>query len=228
MTRQAVPTVTPGAAASTPPSETGSSEPSLLETLRRSIQEDATPRNDASTRLASFGRGVLSGRGSFLDNLSAGLASQETADATRREEMRKASEAQMRLVEADRKAMLDKAKFGAEAPWRESQANLANAQADYYRRRASEPGAAGRPLSQRDLANYRLRAEVEARNQVAARYRNAIIPPPPEQIQTEINAAIPQILERILATEGMTPSAAPAAPQQPAIPTLNPAGRPTQ
>jgi len=35
-------------------------------------------------RLAAFGRGVLSNRGSFLDNLSAGLASQQQAEAARR------------------------------------------------------------------------------------------------------------------------------------------------
>jgi len=64
--------------------------------------------------MGAFGRGVLSGRGSFLDNLSAGLAAQGQAEAARREEGRKAAELEATIAERDRRAQLEKAKFAEE------------------------------------------------------------------------------------------------------------------
>jgi hypothetical protein len=90
-------------------------QPSLLEQLRQRVQQDFAPAPmSTSERLASFGRGVLSNRGSFLDNLSAGLASQQQAEAARREEGRKAAEIQAAMLERDRRAQLEKAKFAEE------------------------------------------------------------------------------------------------------------------
>ena len=90
--RPASPVVTGGAASVAPvlPQQPVQQETSLLEQLRQSLQRDLTPGPMSSQdRLATFGRGVLSNRGSFLDNLSAGLAAQNQAEAGRREEGRK-------------------------------------------------------------------------------------------------------------------------------------------
>lgn len=90
-------------------------QPSLLEQLRQRVQQDFAPAPmSTSERLAAFGRGVLSSRGSFLDNLSAGLAGQQQAEAARREEGRKAAEIQAAMLERDRRAQLEKAKFAEE------------------------------------------------------------------------------------------------------------------
>ena len=82
---------------------------SLLQQLReRATRELAgAPAQQEDPRVA-FGRGVLSNRGSFLDNLSAGLQAQreaetarQTALAAQREEMRRIAEAE-RMEQARR------------------------------------------------------------------------------------------------------------------------------
>ena len=106
--------VTPTAAAAPPaPAQADQSQPSLLASLREAVAQDVAPLS-SSERMGAFGRGVLSGRGSFLDNLSAGLAAQGQAEAARRAEMRQSIETQARLAEMDRKAQLEKAKFSEE------------------------------------------------------------------------------------------------------------------
>lgn len=75
---------------------------SLLQQLRERATRElaATPAQQEDPRTA-FGRGVLSNRGSFLDNLSAGLQAQREAEtaqqaalAAQREEMRRIAEAE--------------------------------------------------------------------------------------------------------------------------------------
>jgi hypothetical protein len=94
-------------------------------------------------RLATFGRGVLSSRGSFLDNLSAGLAAQNQAEAARREEGRKALELQAEIARRDEELRLKQEEL-RDPSIRELRA----AQAEYYRRRpemaASAAGMRGR------------------------------------------------------------------------------------
>ena len=115
--RGAAPVVTAGTAQAAPvlPQQPVQQETSLLEQLRQRVQQDLAPRPMTSQeRLATFGRGVLSNRGSFLDNLSAGLAAQQQAEAGRREEGRKAAELEATIAERDRRAQLEKAKFAEE------------------------------------------------------------------------------------------------------------------
>jgi hypothetical protein len=64
----------------------------------------------ANERLSSFGRGVLSNRGSFLDNLSAGLAAQESAQTARRAENLKAAETEGTIAYRDAQARAEEAK----------------------------------------------------------------------------------------------------------------------
>jgi hypothetical protein len=135
----ASPVVTSGAAQVAPrlPQTPAEEQPSLLDQLRQRVQRDIAPGPMSnSDRFAAFGRGVLSNRGSFLDNLTAGLASQGQAESARREEARKAAELESNITDRDRRAMLDKAKFAEEttpgsltARLREAQINAANAQA---------------------------------------------------------------------------------------------------
>lgn len=86
-------------------------QPSLLEQLRQRVQQDVAPGPmSTSERLAAFGRGVLSNRGSLLDNLSAGLAGQQQAEATRRAENLKTTEAEGTLAYRDAQMRLEEAK----------------------------------------------------------------------------------------------------------------------
>lgn len=167
--------VTPGAAAAPVPVATPvASEPSLLETLRQAVARDVAPQESTANNLAAFGRGVLSNRGSFLDNLSAGLAAQEDAAKSRRTEMRQALEVQARIAEAERKAKNEEAKLAAEAPLRE-------AQAYYYRnfagRRPGEGAGTPRVLSQRDIANLRIQADRLALTEIEKLYSGPFAPP---------------------------------------------------
>lgn len=140
------PVVTAGAASAAPvlPQQPAQQETSLLEQLRQSLQRDLTPGPMTShDRLATFGRGVLSNRGSFLDNLSAGLAAQNQAEAGRREEGRKALELQAEIARRDEELRLKQEEL-RDPSIRELRA----AQAEYYRRRpemaASAAGMRGR------------------------------------------------------------------------------------
>lgn len=113
----AAPVVTSGNAQAAPrlPQAPVQQETSLLDQLRQRVQQDLSPGPLTSgERMGAFGRGVLSGRGSFLDNLSAGLAAQGQAEAARREEGRKAAELEATIAERDRRAQLEKAKFAEE------------------------------------------------------------------------------------------------------------------
>jgi hypothetical protein len=86
-------------------------QPSLLEQLRQRVQQDVAPGPmSANERLAAFGRGVLSSRGSLLDNLSAGLAGQQQAEAARRAENLKTTEAEGTLAYRDAQMRLEEAK----------------------------------------------------------------------------------------------------------------------
>lgn len=146
--RPASPVVTGGAASVTPvlPPQPVQQETSLLEQLRQRVQRDLTPGPMTSQdRLATFGRGVLSNRGSFLDNLSAGLAAQGQAEAARREEGRKAAEIEAAIAERDRRAQLEKAKFAEETTPGTLSARLKEAE---IASRTAQAGAANRPQYQ--------------------------------------------------------------------------------
>ena len=139
--RSAAPVVTGGAASVAPvlPQQPVQQETSLLEQLRQRVQRDLAPGPMTSQdRLATFGRGVLSGRGSFLDNLSAGLAAQGQAEAARREEGRKAAELEGTIAERDRRAQLEKAKFAEETTPGTLSARLKEAQIAKYLSDTSE------------------------------------------------------------------------------------------
>ena len=160
------PVVTGGAASVAPvlPQQPVQQETSLLEQLRQSLQRDLAPGPMTSQdRLATFGRGVLSGRGSFLDNLSAGLAAQGQAEAGRREEGRKALELQAEIARRGEELRLKQEEIRDP-----SARNLREAQADYWRRRpemaAAGAGARGRLTDAQYAAIYN-QAEQEARRQ---------------------------------------------------------------
>lgn len=222
------PTVTPGAASTPAPAAESSApaEPSLLETLRQSIREQATPTNSAADRLAAFGAGMLSNtrsRGGFFGDLAAGIQAQQQFDASRRAERRQAAEAEMRFVEADRKAMLDKAKFAADAPEREARANYYNAFAD-LRRRSPGAGAGAGQLTEARLATLRAQALNRLLSDLAKDPTNMGLSQ--QDLLAKAQPLVPQMMNTILNEEGGG-GAAPA-PTQPAVPMLNPAGRPTQ
>jgi hypothetical protein len=109
----------------------------MLEELRQRIrQEYAPPPASASERLAAFGRGVLSNRGSFLENLTAGLASQEQAAAARADQQRRALDMERQAVEQAVREQLERdrlaqsqSQFEAEGPVREARIRSYNAQA---------------------------------------------------------------------------------------------------
>ena len=184
--RPASPVVTGGAASVTPvlPPQPVQQETSLLEQLRQSLQRDLTPGPMSSQdRLATFGRGVLSNRGSFLDNLSAGLAAQNQAEAGRREEGRKALELQAEIARRDEELRLKQEDIRDP-----SARNLREAQADYYRRRpdmaAAGAGARGQITPQNVQARLG-RIPSEAAAIIDRRYRDVLIRPPPDTIRRE-------------------------------------------
>lgn len=140
-TPAAAPVVTTGSAQAAPvlPQQPVQQETSLLDQLRQRVQRDLAPQPMTSQeRLATFGRGVLSNRGSFLDNLSAGLAAQQQAEAGRREEGRKAAELEATIAERDRRAQLEKAKFAEETTPGTLSARLKEAQIAKYLSDTSE------------------------------------------------------------------------------------------
>lgn len=162
----AAPVVTTGSAQVAPvlPQQPVQQETSLLDQLRQRVQRDLAPQPMTSQeRLATFGRGVLSNRGSFLDNLSAGLAAQQQAEAGRREEGRKALELQAEIARRAEEIRLKQEELRDP-----SIRNLREAQAEYYRRRpemaAAGAGARGR-LTEAQYANIYNQAEQEARRQ---------------------------------------------------------------
>ena len=164
--------VTPTAAAAPPPpAQADQSQPSLLASLREAVAQDVAPLS-SSERMGAFGRGVLSGRGSFLDNLSAGLAAQGQAEATRRAEMRQSIETQARLADMDRKAQLEKAQFAESTSpesltgrLRESQIRENLARAGYYTQGGAGGGGARNRITPQLYSQMYNQAEQEARRQ---------------------------------------------------------------
>jgi len=155
----------------------------MLEELRQRIrQEYAPPPASAADRLATFGRGVLSNRGSFLDNLTAGLSSQEQAAAARADQQRRALDMERQVTEQAVREQLERdrlaqsqSQFEAQAPEREARTGLTQAQTDqaralaeYYRQGGRGGGAGGArgQLGERDLANLVLRAEQRAATEI--------------------------------------------------------------
>jgi len=147
-------------------------QPSLLEQLRQRVQQDVAPGPmSTNERLAAFGRGVLSNRGSLLDNLSAGLANQQQAEAARRAENLKTTEAEGTLAYRDAQMRLEEAKQRYEQDPTNprnalylAQAQQAMGMADYYRQGGR--GAGGpRPLSAAQYATIVNQADTEARRQ---------------------------------------------------------------
>jgi hypothetical protein len=109
----------------------------LLEELRQRIRSEyAPPPMTDADRLAAFGRGVLSNRGSFLENLTAGVTAQEQAAAARAEQQRRALDMERQTVEnaireeTERNRLAQSAsQFEAEGPTREARIRAYNAQA---------------------------------------------------------------------------------------------------
>jgi len=116
MVRAGTPVVTASSAQSAPrapqpAAPAAQPQQTLLEQLRQRVQQDIAPGPmTANERLASFGRGVLANRGSFLDNLSAGLAAQESAQTARRAENLKAAETEGTIAYRDAQARAEEAK----------------------------------------------------------------------------------------------------------------------
>lgn len=180
------PVVTAGSAQAAPvlPQQPVQQETSLLEQLRQSLQRDLAPGPmSGQERLAAFGRGVLSNRGSFLDNLSAGLAAQQQAEAGRREEGRKALELQAEIARRDEELRLKQEELRDP-----SIRNLREAQAEAFRRRpeiaAAAAGARGQITPQ--IVQARLgRIPSEAAAIIDRRYRDVPIRPPADTIRRE-------------------------------------------
>jgi hypothetical protein len=155
----------------------------LLEELRQRIRSEyAPPPMTDADRLAAFGRGVLSNRGSFLENLTAGLASQEQAAAARAEQQRRALDMERQAVEQAVREQLERdrlaqsqSQFEAEGPVREARTDQARAYAEYLRQGGRGGGAAGR-----DPTPAALRTATVAANQaLQAAIRqagNAVVP----------------------------------------------------
>ena len=118
----------------------GTSQPTstaLLEELRQRIRSEyAPPEPTSAERLATFGRGVLSNRGSFLDNLTAGIAAQDQAAEARANRQRLALDMERQVVEnaireeTERNRLEEnRRQFEAEGPGREARTGLYRAQA---------------------------------------------------------------------------------------------------
>jgi len=194
-------------------------QPSLLEQLRQRLQQDiAPPQMSANERLAAMGRGILSNRGSLLDNLSAGLSAQNQAMAARREEARKAAELEAEIVRRDEEMRLKQ----------EDQRNpdisaLRQAQAFYYRQRPEMAGAGAANRSRVSPAQYATmynQAEEAARRQYPDPAPNM---PEPESARQERlanreryrDARLQQLLEGAAQIQGgQLPTPQPAQPQQ--------------
>lgn len=188
-------------------------QPSLLEQLRQRLQQDiAPPQMSANERLAAMGRGILSNRGSLLDNLSAGLAAQNQAMAARREEARKAAELEAEMARRDEEIRLKQEELR-----NPDVSALRQAQAFYYRQRP-EMGSGAADMRRQGLI---MRARQAALTELS---RDPLWPTRSEAEQARlIDTRAAQILPSLEASGGATP-----APAQPEIPTINPAGRPTR
>lgn len=236
--------VTPTAAAAPPaPAQADQSQPSLLASLREAVAQDVAPLS-SSERMGAFGRGVLSGRGSFLDNLSAGLAAQGQAEATRRAEMRQSLETQARLAEMDRKAQLEKAQFAeASSPesltgrLRESQIRENLGRARYYEeggRGGAGGGSTRNRITPQLYSQMYNQAEQEARRQYPDPMPGMVERPGEAETrrtnrETFRDRRLQELLEgasRI--QEGNLPAPRQAAPQAaaPTGPTIDASGRP--
>jgi hypothetical protein len=109
----------------------------LLEELRQRIRSEyAPPPQTEADRLAAFGRGILSNRGSLLDNLTAGIAAQDQAAEARANRQRLALDMERQVVENAIREQLERdrlaqnqAQFEAEGPTREARIRAYNAQA---------------------------------------------------------------------------------------------------
>lgn len=219
------PVVTAGAASAAPvlPQQPVQQETSLLEQLRQRLQQELTPQPMTSQeRLATFGRGVLSSRGSFLDNLSAGLAAQNQAEAGRREEGRKALELQAEIARRNEELRLKQEELRDP-----SVRELRAAQAEYYRRRpemaAAGAGARGR-LTEAQYANIYNQADQEARRQYPDPTPGMPDPPAAQErrrVEREEfrNRRIEEIMMGIAQRQGGTPTPPPQ-PAQPRQPTV--------
>jgi hypothetical protein len=109
----------------------------MLEELRQRIRSQyAPPPETGADRLTAFGRGVLSNRGSFLDNLTAGVSAQEQAAAARADQQRRALDMERQALEVAARAENERnrlaqsqSQFEAEGPVREARIRSYNAQA---------------------------------------------------------------------------------------------------
>jgi hypothetical protein len=188
-------------------------QPSLLEQLRQRLQQEiAPPQMSANERLAAMGRGILSNRGSLLDNLSAGLSAQNQAEAARREEARKAAE-----LEAEIARRSEETRLKEEELRNPDVSALRQAQAFYYRQRP-EMGAGATDLRRQGLI---MRARQAALTELS---RDPLWPTRSQAEQARlIDTRAAQILPSLEA-EGAPTSAS----TQPEIPTIDPRGRPAR
>ena len=181
-----VPAVTAGSAGATPPPER-----TLLERLRESVAETATPSMSSADSLAAFAAGMGGPRRQgFVQDLLAGIQAQNQFETARRGEMRQSLEAQARLAEQERKAAMEKAQFAeATSPesltgrLRESQIRENLGRARYYEEggRGSGGGGGGSPRGQitPQIVQDRLRRiPSEAASIIDRRYRDTVPPPP--------------------------------------------------
>lgn len=232
--------VTPTAAAAPAPAQADQSQPSLLASLREAVAQDVAPLS-SSERMGAFGRGVLSGRGSFLDNLSAGLAAQGQAEAARRNELRQSIETQARLAEMDRKAALEKAQFAESTSpesltgrLRESQIRENLARAGYYGQGGAGGGGARNRITPQLYSQIYNQAEQEARRQFPDPLPGMVERPGEAETrranrETFRDRRIQELLEGASQIQqGNLPAPRQAAPQAaaPAAPTIDASGRP--
>jgi hypothetical protein len=236
-----VPVVTQSAPTPVPAPQpaAGGQAPSLLEQLRARVSQELASTNavpQVDPRVV-FGRGVLSNRGSFLDNLAAGVAAQEAAETARRDAIRRNLEIERGITEAASREAIERDRLNiererrdAEAPLRRAQALQAEAMARYYAQ-----GGAGANRGQ-ITPQVRLRAESQALSEA-----RTLFPDPPStsltreadaarvqrQRQEYIASRVPALLES-LGAPGQAPAAQAAPP--PPIPTIevNPLGRPAR
>jgi hypothetical protein len=137
-----VPVVTSGAAQA--PTE----RPSLLETLRENVSDMVRPQPTDADRLAALGAGMLSNtrsRAGFFGDLAAGIQAQQQFDTRAREERLKGIEAQARIADQERRALMEKAKFAEETNPESLQGRERLARIRAYEAQA---GAANRPQYQ--------------------------------------------------------------------------------
>lgn len=219
------PTVTPGAASTPAPAPEGGGEarPSLLDTLRETVQQDATPENTAADRLAAFAAGMTSGndrRRGFFGDLLAGVQAQQQSDAAHRAEMLRSIQAQAGLVEADRKAALEKAKEVSQAREREQHGRYYEAMANLSDRR---PGTGTGNTAALDLRRQALELRARQIAQTELAKEDIFWNQKPQEIRERLVQERAARLLPSLAAQGE-----PAAPAAPAVPSITPLARPAQ